>query len=587
MLDKDYRKIHRRIKFVMAFLFLLFVLVALRAYSLQMVEGEKLSSMASNQTLGRVVIQPRRGQILDRKKRVLASNAQAPSLTARPATMTRRERELAKDLLKKFFKTPERTLRRLDGKRHFVWLHRRVTEDKAEVFRQIVSRSVASFPDEEKLQELAWLDEDQRVYPAARLASPVLGFTDIDNRGRMGIESEFNESLCGESIELAGFKTPSGRQLAVSDISLSLDVPTGDNIVLTLDRSVQFISEKVIADTVAEFNARAGIVIVMDPSCGAILAMAQSPTFDSNDLSDTDLSNVHNFAIEHGYEPGSTLKPVVVASALEEGLVVPDERIDCENGSYKVPGKIIHDSKPYGELTVRNVLAKSSNIGMAKIGARLGRERLYRTLIDFGFGKRTEIRLPAETKGLLRPGDTWVPLELATISFGQGLTATPLQLATAIAAIANGGKLIRPRIVERLEAPDGSVVEEFHPEIRRRLLSEHTAKLVREMMEMAVADGGTGTQARIKDCDIAGKTGTSEKLSKNAKTNTRDYWTSSFVGYLPARNPKLLILVMVDEPKGKYYGGDVAAPAFRRIAEEIAPMLGVCTQPGELARVEP
>lgn len=578
MIDGDYKKVHGRIIFVVLILSFFFVLFSARAFSIQVVEGERHAKEAERLTLGSDLIMPRRGRILDRQERVLVNTKDMPSLIVRPATMSAQERALAKKIVRQRFNLPSHIIDRIDKThRNFEYIKRRVSDEKYEAFNIALQNAVKGLPKRSRLEELQWLKESKRSYQAGSLAAPVLGITDIDMRGRMGVESYYNENLKGKPFAVKGIRLPFGDRLAMVDFGEIAKAPMGSDIYLTLDRAAQFVAERVIRETVEKYKARMGVAITMDPNTGRILAMAQAPSFNPNKIRREAVAHMHNYAIEESIEPGSTVKPLVVAAALEEGVTKVDEMIECGNGVYRIGRAAIHDTHPYEELSVADVVIKSSNIGVAVIAERLGRERVYNAYRAFGFGVKTGIDLPFESKGLLHKAEDWNQFELATHAFGQGFNVTPLQLAVALGAIANGGKLVMPQIVERIETADGEVTKRFKTRTVRRVLTTQMAEKMRSIMAGVVQEGGTGGAAAIEACQVAGKTGTSEKLWKNHTTGTRDYWTSSFIGFLPADNPKLLVLVVVDEPQGAHYGGVVAAPAFRKIAEELVVMYGVCS----------
>jgi cell division protein FtsI (penicillin-binding protein 3) len=575
MLDRDYKSIRVRIWTVASVFFIAFGLLGARAYTLQVTEGEKHHQKALRQTSGSVVIKARRGAIYDRQMRVLASNREVPTVVAQPRLMSDNERRLSKSLMLRYFGSPPKVLDRLDTRRYNVYLERHVSESRAEAFR----KAMESMPASERPLHLGLMLEDKRAYPAGRLASPILGYTNIDMDGRMGLEKRFNKELTGNPITVEGLRDPNGN-VSLETLDLSLDVPAGDQLVLTIDKAVQYVTERVLHDTVQKHDAHFGVAIVMDPNDGAIYSMAQYPSFNPNEpISQEDVPLLHNFAIEWTFEPGSTLKPFVIAQALESARFVPDEIIDCGGGQMRIGPNIIHDSKSHDDMTLSQVLSKSSNIGTARVAMELGAQAVHDILVNFGFYEKTGIPLPSESRGILAPAAKWYPIELATIAFGQGINVTALQLATAMSAIANGGMLVKPRLVYQIISPDGEVRQQFDPTSVRRVISEQTARALRLMLAEAATANGTGIKAQIAECPVAGKTGTAEKLAENVRTGKREHWTSSFAGFFPADDPKLLILVVIDEPQGReYYGGDVAAPAFRQIALEVGPMLGICTQ---------
>ena len=344
------------------------------------------------------------------------------------------------------------------------------------------------------------------------------------------------------------------------------DFLTGNSVVLTIDKTIQYTAEKELAVAVRKSGAKGGTAIVMDPKSGEVLAMANYPQFNPNDLSSTSQAALKNRAIVDTYEPGSTFKVFLLAAALEEGVVKPGDKFNCENGSMELAGKVIHDTHKHGALTVREIMKFSSNIGSAKIAAKLGKERFYDYITSFGFGSPTGIELNGEGSGILRSMKTWSNLELATLSFGQGVSATPIQLTTAFSAIANGGYLMKPYLVKDILDRDGKVIKSNQPQIVKKVISGDTASKVTEMLRDVVAEGGTGTEAALNGYDVAGKTGTAQKVS-GGRGYRENKHVASFIGFVPAESPELVVLVAIDEPEGIQYGGIVAAPAFRAISE--------------------
>jgi cell division protein FtsI (penicillin-binding protein 3) len=344
---------------------------------------------------------------------------------------------------------------------------------------------------------------------------------------------------------------------------------------LTLDRELQVIAERELELGVRAVEARAGNVVVMDPSSGEILALANYPSFNPNQPGASDASARRNRALTDRFEPGSVIKAFTVAGALAAGVVSPTQRIDCEDGAMQVAEYTIHDSHRFQELTPAEILAHSSNIGTAKIGAALGRAGLFRALRRFGFGARTELELPAEAEGILRHYKRWYDMDAATISFGQGMSVTSVQLAASMAAIANGGRLMKPYLVSRVSDSEGNTVEEFAPTVRRQVVPGHVARLVGDMLTAVTADGGTGEAAALDGYLVAGKTGTAQKADYTRGGYAENQWVATFVGFVPAERPRLTISVVIDEPLIDHYGGTVAGPVFRRVAEASLRHLGV------------
>jgi cell division protein FtsI (penicillin-binding protein 3) len=343
---------------------------------------------------------------------------------------------------------------------------------------------------------------------------------------------------------------------------------TGQSLALTLDKNIQYIAEKELAAAVENSRAKGGIAIVMEPQSGRLLAMANYPNFNPNLFGKFPPQALRNRAITDSFEPGSTMKVFLIAAALQEKVVAATDAFNCENGVYNIGGRTIHDTHRYGKLTVGEILKYSSNIGAAKIGSRLGPERLYGYLKGFGFGAKSNIDLPGEVAGYLRNISQWYGVDLATISFGQGISVSALQLATAMSAIANGGTLMQPYVVEKIMDGKGNVLKSFSPVSRQKVVSPETAATVAKMMEGVAVEGGTGTAAGVDGFRVAGKTGTAQKADPVTKGYSADKRTASFVGFIPAENPRLTIVVIVDEPRTSAYGGVVAAPAFSAIAKQ-------------------
>jgi cell division protein FtsI (penicillin-binding protein 3) len=343
--------------------------------------------------------------------------------------------------------------------------------------------------------------------------------------------------------------------------------------VLTIDQMVQYRTEQALVAAVSNAKAKSGTAIVLDPHTGEILALANAPSFDPNDARTATAESRANQALQNIYEPGSTFKVVAYSAAIEEGLVKPDDRIDCQMGSINVNGRIVHDHHAFGTLTITEALAKSSNVAAIKLGLRLGDARMYDYIRRYGFGSRTDVELPGETAGLVRPVARWQPTSMGSIAMGQEVGVTPLQMAAAFGAIANDGVRISPHLVREIRAQDGSVTYQAKPE-ERRVVSAGTAKVLRGMLE-SVTVSGTAKKAQVEGYTAAGKTGTAQKIDPRTKTYSSTKYIGSFVGFAPVENPAVVIIVVIDEPAGAYHGGDVAAPVFREIAEQILPDLGV------------
>jgi len=379
------------------------------------------------------------------------------------------------------------------------------------------------------------------------------------------VELKYDSVILGNTGYMVTERDALGRDIALKDTVIKNASP-GKNIILTLDKNIEYIAEKELAKAVTESGAKSGMALVMEPDTGRVLAMANYPNFNPNAYAHYPQALLRNRAVADSFEPGSTFKIFLISAALEERVIRPTDIINCENGHYTIADRTIHDTHSFARLSVSDVLKYSSNIGAAKIGSKLGDERLFRYLRNFGFGERTGVDLPGESPGNLRDKHRWYGVDLATISFGQGVSASAIQLAGAVSAVANGGTLLKPYIVERILDDSGREVQRFEPQAVRRVISEDTARKVTRMMEGVTAPGGTGLNAAIDGFRVAGKTGTAQKADPVTHGYSATRRTASFIGFVPADKPKLTILVVVDEPKTSPYGGIVAAPAFRAIA---------------------
>jgi cell division protein FtsI (penicillin-binding protein 3) len=533
---------------------LAFGLIGYRALSLQVLRHDQFESRAQRQYQRIVKLPAQRGTIYDRNGEELALSTAVDSIfveSQRVEDVEKTARSLATALSMSYGGIRKRLL----SKRSFFWVKRQVTPRESERVRAL------------GLPGVGFTREHRRYYPNSEIGAQVLGFTGLDPKGLEGLELRYDSLMLGESSFLMMEKDARGNGLSFSDPVVKGGRP-GDSLYLTLDKNLQYIAEKELAAGVAEFRARTGSVVVLDPATGEILAMASQPDYNPNAFRKSRPSAWRNRAVCDVFEPGSTMKPFVVAAALNEKVVRPGQKIDCENGRYRVGGRVVHDTHKHESLTVAEVVKYSSNIGAAKIGKSLGRDLLYRYLTSFGFGESTGIDFPGESSGLLRRPEQWFEADLANISFGQGLSVNALQLAEATGAIANGGTLMRADLVKRVVDLYGETVESREPRAVRRVMSPEVAGQVRDMMIGVTDEDGTGSESVVPGFAVAGKTGTAQKVDPVTGGYSADKRVSSFVGFVPARNPRLVILVVVDEPQGKTYGGLVAGPVFARIAEQ-------------------
>jgi cell division protein FtsI (penicillin-binding protein 3) len=445
-------------------------------------------------------------------------------------------------------------LARLNSDKSFQWIKRRLSTSEATAIRTA------------KLSGIHFLKEDQRFYPKGEMAAHVLGYVNFDGEGGGGLEYKYNDSVRGQSGHLVVMTDARGHRYD------SVEQPTtpGANLVTTIDENIQYVMEKEVREAEERTHAQGISAVAMDPHSGEILAMANYPTFNPNRFNKFPAEDRINRAVNSVYEPGSTFKVLTIGAALEENLTRPDELIDCLMGSIVISGHRIHDSKPHGLLTVSEVLAESSDVGAIKLGLRLGDDRFYEYVRRLGFGRPTGIDLPAEEGGLTKSTSRWSGLTLASMSMGQEVGVTPLQILRMISAVANGGILYRPFVVKRIQDPHKGTTEiDSHGE---RVLSAETAAKLRPMMEGVVTEG-TARTSKLEGYTSAGKTGTAQKVIDGHYSKTK-YW-GSFAGFAPASDPQIAIIVVVDEAVGLHQGGQVAAPVFKRIAEQSLRYLSV------------
>lgn len=543
------------------------VFVFLRLIQLTVIQGEELTRQAAMQHQRQLVLAPRRGEIVDRNGEPLALSFPAESLFVRtkqlPLDFEKKVPALASAL-----RLPSQDVQKaLRSSARFVWLKRQASPEEAARVRALGIPGIDS------------VEEDRRFYPQGQLAAPLLGFTNIDAKGLEGIERTYDRFLRGEPRAFLEERDATGQTFLVQD---GVTPPEALNVQLTLDAGLQYIAEQELSRSVKETRALGGSVVVLDPGTFEVLALAHVPTFDPNDPGNTPAELRRNPAISNCYEPGSTLKVLLAAAAFDTQSVRPEEKIFCEYGHYQVGPHIIHDHHPYGALTFAEIIQHSSNIGAAKIGERLGKKTYHKYLRDFGLGQKTGIDLPMESPGILASADDWARINLVTASFGQGIAVSPVQLTAAFAAVANGGNLLKPYIVREVVDVDGKAIKVNTPTHIRQVVKPETAQLLLQLMEKVVEKEGTGWRARIEGVRVAGKTGTSQKINGAGGYSARGR-IASFIGIVPADQPRFVILVTIDEPKTSVYGGAVAAPVFQTIAQQALTRIGIT---GEKAQLE-
>jgi cell division protein FtsI (penicillin-binding protein 3) len=553
---------------------LVFVATAGRAFYLQVLQKDRLVKLAEKQHQRIVALTPGRGAIYDQHSAPLAVSIEMDSCYAETRNLESLPEAAAKLAPLLGYGVGELQAK-LKASRNFVWLARRISPEQAKRVREL------------DLDGIGFVKESKRFYPNSEVAAHVIGFTGTDPGGLEGVEKKYDSTILGNTGFLVTERDALGRDINLKKGSEGKSGSKGSNVYLTLDKNVQYIAEKELAQAVVKNGAKGGIALVMEPDTGRVLAMANYPTFNPNSYFKYGPGALRNRAISDSFEPGSTFKIFLVAAALENRVIRPTDSFNCENGSYNMAGRTIHDTHRYGALSVPEILKYSSNIGAAKIGSRLGPERLYAGLTGFGFGEKSDIDLPGEAGGLLRQQAKWYGIDLATISFGQGVTATALQIASAVSAVANGGNLMKPYLVDRIADDSGAVLKQFSPQLRRRVISAETAKTVGHMLEGVVNEGGTGTNAAVDGYRVAGKTGTAQKVDPATRGYSAKKRTASFVGFVPLDKPRLTILVVIDEPTTSPYGGVVAAPAFSAIAQQTLCYLKVPADKSAKRKAEP
>lgn len=557
-----------RIILLFAGVMVLWGALILRAAYLQFLPNEKLQSLQNRQFQTVVTLQARRGAIIDRNGRDLAMSSTAYSLYADPKILEKRK-PLAKALAKELGVSVDSVYSKIkDGNKRFVWIQRLMDEEKA--------NKIKSW----NIRGLSFVEEWRRIYPNESLLAHTLGFLGSEGQGLEGLEKSFEADLKGNAKKVSVRRDARGRPL-IADGLLFTENPDGNEIKLTVDSDIQYNLENELAQAVQKHEADSAVGVILDAQTSAVVAMASVPTFDVNKAMKTSADIRRDKVATDAFEPGSTLKTIVIASALGQGLIAPNTKFFCENGSFKVGDKIIREAEShetFGNLTVSEILAVSSNIGTTKIAFKMGAEGLRQGLLDFGFGSRLGMDLPGEARGTVQ-ALPWRPHLLSNISFGHGITATPLQMANAYAAIANGGVLNTPFIVQSLRDNETGQVRQMQPKPIRRVLTPEQASQMRLMLSAVTADGGTGKNARVNGFIVAGKTGTAQKVNPNGRGYLRGAYISSFAGFIPANNPKFVIYIALDHPRKGFYGSQVAAPIFSRVAsymvrkEGLAPVL--------------
>jgi cell division protein FtsI (penicillin-binding protein 3) len=550
-----------RLLFISSLLLLFAISLIVRLADLQIIQHESLLAKSEKQSQGTLKTHFGRGTIFDRNGNELATNLEVESVFVVPQEVRDRKytsRVLASALNQNY----DRIYREVSSKKQFTWIKRKVSADEIIHLKKLA------------LSGVNFRSEQKRFYPKRELAANVIGFVGTDDLGLAGIEHTYQEKLKGvvysQSIEQDG----KGRTIQALN-NLSRSSLGNYDLMLTLDEVIQFTTEHHLKKQVDRYKADSGMAVVMNPYTGEIYAMANVPQFNPNNFNAFPREAWKNNAVMSSYEPGSIFKPIVAAAAIDKGIAQPHDRFFCENGSFRVGKNEIGEAENhrFGLLTMKEIIVKSSNIGAIKIAQKLGKNYFYEYIQKFGFGEKSGVRLPGVSSGLLRKREDWTDYSLSSISFGHEIAVTPLQMVSALSAIANGGMLMEPHITKALMR-DGKVVEQVKPKKIRRVISKKTSQQMLEILKVVVKEG-TGGNAALEGFDVAGKTGTAQKYISKTKSYSKTEFISSFIGYAPADAPRLVILVMIDNPKGVHWGSVVAAPVFREIAKKTLRYLNV------------
>lgn len=535
-----------------------FFLVSLRLVDLMILNHERFSERAKSQHVKVEDIQVRRGMIFDRQGRELALNIDLESLFCDPETLSLNDNNLIR-LSSLISKEPRAVLSKIPQEGRFAWLGRKLEPNISDEVKRL------------NIKGLGFVTEAKRFYPKGKLASHILGFVGIDNQALEGVELKYDKYM-----NTVGGKVSFGRDASGRTLSSGVDREVkGNNIVLTIDEGLQYLVEKELNRAMMKWRASAASVIMMDPFSGEILALANRPTYDPNRPGMSRVADRRNRAITDCYEPGSTFKIIIGIAALEEKIAQPNTLFDVHKGFIEVGGKTIRDVHKHEILTFKEIIQKSSNVGSITIGMKLGKERIYKYAKRLGFGEVTGIDLPGEVSGWISPPEKWSGTSIGAITIGQEVAVTPLQILRAYAAVANGGYLVSPHLVSKVISPEGQVFPISRDDAMRQVISENTAETFKAILKSVVEEGGTGRRALVDGNDVAGKTGTAQVINPVTKRYSKEKFVSSFVGFVPVDNPRLAMIVVIYEPRGEIYGGVVAAPVFREIANQALSYLSI------------
>ena len=548
----------RRLYYFGGLLLLWILVICFRLFRLQVVKHADFVQRAKQQQTRSIPVEPRRGNIYDRNGYALAMSVDVDSVFAVPTEV--HDPQTTATLLGRVLNLdPQEIVKRIQNGHNFVFIKRKIDQDTANRVREL------------NLHGIYFRKEPKRFYPKRELAAQVLGYVGTDDEGLGGLEREFDDDLRGISGQ--DLISIDARRKWFSRVERPPD--PGQNLVLTIDQTIQYIAEKELDQGMADTKAIAGTVVVENPRTGEILALANRPTFNPNVFNSVPLDALKNRAVSDIYEPGSVFKIVTYSAAINEGVVTPEDHVDCQHGSIDVFGMKIHDHESLGVVTIAEALAHSSDVAAIKVGMKLGDQRLYHYIKDYGFGQQTGIELPGETRGLAKPVNRWSKVSIGAISMGQEIGVTPLQAISLISTIANDGVYTPPRIVAGELPPDSKALPVvFHSAPQHRVITALTAVKMKKMMEGVVLDG-TARRAILNGYTVAGKTGTAQKVDPATGGYSKTKYVASFIGFSPVNNPSITIAVILDSPVGLHQGGQVCAPVFKRIAQQVLEYLHV------------
>jgi Cell division protein FtsI/penicillin-binding protein 2 len=515
--------------------------------------------IANEEHIVSIELQPKRGTIFDRNMRVLAVNLNRISIYANPREIKDKTRA-AKIISSVLGLSSDYVVERLSRDKGFIWLKRKVMNKEAAALKKF------------NMKGIGFVDESKRFYPNGDSACHLIGSVNIDNKGQEGLESLYNEYLKGQEGFLVATQDAK-RKLLHSYREDFLAPKNGYNLILTIDEVIQNIAERELYKMYDKYNAKGASIVVMDPKNGDILALANFPNFDLNNPAKRQTDSVRNRALNDFFEPGSVFKVVTASGILEENAVGLNDKFDCENGAWKTGRRTLHDHRPHGVMTFREVIEMSSNIGTVKAAMIMGSEKMHKYMKLFGFYEKTGIDLPGEVLGMNRPFSRWDNTSMLAMPMGQEVTSTVIQLAAAISVIADNGFIVRPRIVKRIENDEGKVIKEFPAQVKRKVISPTTAYRMRKLL-MGAVESGTGKKAKVEDYSTGGKTGTAQKVEPGG-IYSHDKFMASFIGFAPVEKPVIAVAVCVDEPHPVYFGGDVSAPVFKNVVDESLKYLNV------------